>query len=154
MWHAKLHRKKSSKDNPNQLKKSVISPDMTNEAFAWSWSMTSSNPTCSLGYNIKLSSLGNILTAYFTCSGRAGSEVDLKSVVKCFTSLKFEVIVRKNLRYNDLVNVLEDVANAVDHSRSDCFVMFLLSHGNLGTIYAYDQPYPTGRLRLENSSNH
>ena len=31
-------------------------------------------------------------------------------------------------------------------SRSDCFVMILLSHGNSGTIYAYDAPYPTQKL--------
>ena len=79
-------------------------------------------------------------------SGRAGSEVDLKSVVKCFTALKFEVHIHRNLNYADIATLLDEMASDIDHSHSDCFVMFLLSHGNLGTIYAYDAPYPTQKL--------
>lgn len=79
-------------------------------------------------------------------SGRAGSEADLKAAVKCFTKLGFEVHIHRNLRYSDIMNLLEEVAVIMDHSGSDCFVMILLSHGNLGTVYAYDAPFPTQKL--------
>ncbi len=29
---------------------------------------------------------------------------------------------------------------------SDCFALVLLSHGNQGTVYAYDAPFPTQKL--------
>ena len=40
----------------------------------------------------------------------------------------------------------KNVEKSYPTSRSDCFVMILLSHGNSGTIYAYDAPYPTQKL--------
>jgi len=79
-------------------------------------------------------------------SERAGSNVDLRVANKCFTDLGFEVHIHRNLRYIDVTNLLEQLATEIDHSRSDCFVMILLSHGNSGTIYAYDAPYPTQKL--------
>ena len=72
--------------------------------------------------------------------------MDLKAVVKCFNALKFEVHIHRNLNYADIATLLDEMASDIDHSHSDCFVMFLLSHGNLGTIYAYDAPYPTQKL--------
>ena len=70
----------------------------------------------------------------------------MKSVVKCFTALGFEVHIHRNLRYSDITHLLEEVASQMDHSRCDCFVTIILSHGNMGTIYAYDAPYPTQKL--------
>lgn len=72
--------------------------------------------------------------------------MDLKAVVDCFTALTFEVHVHRNLNYADVTNLLDEIATLMDHSKSDCFVMFLLSHGNLGTVYAYDAPYPIQKL--------
>ena len=68
-------------------------------------------------------------------SGRAGSEVDLKAVVKTFTNLGFDVNVHKNLNYHDITNVLEDVSTVINHSRSDCFVLIFQSHGQHGTLF-------------------
>ena len=79
-------------------------------------------------------------------SGRAGSEVDLKAVTKTFTNLGFDVNVHKNLNFHDIMNVLQDVSTVMDHSRSDCFVMILQSHGQHGTVYAYDAPFPIHKL--------
>ena len=67
-------------------------------------------------------------------------------MVKCFNALKFEVHIHRNLNYADIATLLDEMASDIDHSHSDCFVMFLLSHGNAGTIYAYDAPYPTQKL--------
>ncbi len=63
-----------------------------------------------------------------------------------FTKLGFGVQIHRNLNYADVMHVLDEVAIVMDHSDSDCFVLFLLSHGNLGTVYAYDAPYPTQKL--------
>ena len=68
-------------------------------------------------------------------SGRAGSEVDLKAVVKTFTNLGFDVNVHKNLNYYDITNVLEDVSTVINHSRSDCFVLIFQSHGQHGILF-------------------
>ena len=68
-------------------------------------------------------------------SGRAGSEVDLKAVVKTFTNLGFDVSVHKNLNYYDITNVLEDVSTVINHSRSDCFVLIFQSHGQHGILF-------------------
>ena len=41
--------------------------------------------------------------------------MDLKAVVKTFTNLGFDVNVHKNLNFQDIANVLEDVSTVIDH---------------------------------------
>ena len=72
--------------------------------------------------------------------------MDLKAATKTFTNLGFDVNVHKNLNFHDIMNVLQDVSTVMDHSRSDCFVMILQSHGQHGTVYAYDAPFPIHKL--------
>lgn len=72
--------------------------------------------------------------------------MDLKSISRCFANLGFEVHIHKNLNYADVANVLYETATTIDYSKLDGLVVFLLSHGNMGTIYAYDAPYPTQKL--------
>lgn len=79
-------------------------------------------------------------------SNRKGSEVDLHATNEVFTQLGFEVHIHKNLNYADVTQLLDQTASLVDHSDSDCFALVLLSHGNMGTVYAYDCPYPTQKL--------
>ncbi len=78
-------------------------------------------------------------------SERRGSEVDLKAASETFSRMGFEVYAKRNLTYSEVVRLLEEVAS-LDHSRHDCFALVLLSHGNEGTVYAYDAAYPTQRL--------
>ena len=69
-------------------------------------------------------------------------QVDLKEAVSCFESMGFEVVVERNLHYVDMMRLLSRVAQ-MDHSDSDCLVVALLSHGNDGSVYAYDAAFPT-----------
>ena len=43
----------------------------------------------------------------------------------------------------------------MDHSDSDCLVVALLSHGNDGSVYAYDAAFPTqvNRLNINRENN-
>lgn len=71
--------------------------------------------------------------------------MDLKTTKETFSKMGFEVNVQRNLHYVELMKLLERVA-AMDHSDSDCFVLVMLSHGNEGTLYAFDNPFPTQKL--------
>ena len=66
----------------------------------------------------------------------------MKEAVSCFESMGFEVVVERNLHYVDMMRLLSRVAQ-MDHSDSDCLVVALLSHGNDGSVYAYDAAFPT-----------
>ena len=79
-------------------------------------------------------------------SERKGSEVDLKGVEATFQNLGFEVRVLPNLLYSELIKTLNNAAVLEDHSDVDALAVVVLSHGNEGTIYAYDKPFPTQRL--------
>ena len=53
--------------------------------------------------------------------------------------------------YNDLSfkaieQVLENAAEAINHSDSDCILIAVLSHGELGILYASDHAYKPDRL--------
>ena len=77
---------------------------------------------------------------------RKGSEVDLKSATELFTGLGYEVRVYPNQPYKDLMNSLDRVATMENHDKFDSVVIVVLSHGNEGTIYAYDKPFATNKL--------
>ena len=49
------------------------------------------------------------------------------------------------MAYGDLLRLLDRVA-AMDHSAHDCFALIMLSHGNEGTLFAYDAAFPTQKL--------
>ena len=34
----------------------------------------------------------------------------------------------------------------MDHSKCDCLAIVILSHGNEGSLFAYDAPFPTQRV--------
>ena len=77
---------------------------------------------------------------------RKGSDVDLKAATDMFTSLGFEVRVHPNENYKQLMKTLEDVAMLENHEDNDAIAVVVLSHGNDGTIYAYDKPFATNKL--------
>ncbi len=78
-------------------------------------------------------------------SARKGSEVDLKSAISLFNAMGFDVHVERNLHYVDIMRLLSKVAG-MDHSDSDCLAVVMLSHGNEGSLFAYDAAFPTQRL--------
>jgi len=79
-------------------------------------------------------------------SQRKGSERDVEAVTATFQNLGFEVRVLPNLKYGELNKAFNNVALREDHSDCDALVVVVLSHGNEGSIYAYDRSFPTQRL--------
>ena len=71
--------------------------------------------------------------------------MDVKSAKLTFAALGFAVNIQRNLRYSEMLKLLNTVANE-DHSERDAFVLVVLSHGSEGTIFAFDSVFPTQKL--------
>lgn len=71
---------------------------------------------------------------------RSGTQVDCDNLIKCFKDLGFQVTDYHNPPHRTIVRILEEVAE-MDHSDHDCLVVVVLSHGELGLLYAHDTPY-------------
>ncbi|KFQ28389.1 Caspase-9, partial [Mesitornis unicolor] len=61
-------------------------------------------------------------------STRDGSNVDCGKLEKRFKALRFSVLTRRDLRAQDMVLELQNLARQ-DHSALDCCVVIILSHG-------------------------
>lgn len=68
---------------------------------------------------------------------RLGSEKDVEALEMLFKALSFEVIIKRNLEKEEILQVLDDVAN-VNHTAYDCFVLCLMSHGKEELFYCSD----------------
>ncbi|XP_066586939.1 caspase-1-like [Prorops nasuta] len=80
---------------------------------------------------------------FFTVSHlkpRSGTNVDCENLKETLKNLGFEVKDIHNSNHRDIVRNLETVA-AMDHSSHDCLIITVLSHGELGLLYAHDTPY-------------
>ncbi|XP_071956018.1 uncharacterized protein [Antedon mediterranea] len=68
---------------------------------------------------------------------RKGSEVDEANLKHVFNYLGFDVEVIRNATGEQMMNKIIDVRK-MDHSKYDCFVCCILSHGDLGKVYGID----------------
>lgn len=68
---------------------------------------------------------------------REGSEGDVCLLEGLFRDLDFVVQTRENLTRQELEDELKGVS-CEDHSRYDCFVMFIMSHGLSGAVVCSD----------------
>lgn len=85
---------------------------------------------------------------FFTISHlkpRAGTNVDCDNLINTLKSLGFEVNDLHNSAHRDIVKHLERVAD-MDHSEHDCLIVAVLSHGELGQLYAHDTSYKADSL--------
>lgn len=85
---------------------------------------------------------------FFTMShlkARSGTNVDCDNLINTLKSFGFEVNDLHNSTHSDIVKQLERVAD-MDHSEHDCLVVAVLSHGELGLLYAYDTSYKADSL--------
>ncbi|XP_043270783.1 caspase-1-like [Venturia canescens] len=71
---------------------------------------------------------------------RSGTNVDCENLVNTLKDLGFEVNDFHNATHKDVVKNLERIAE-MDHSNHDCLIVAVLSHGELGLLYAHDTPY-------------
>lgn len=76
---------------------------------------------------------------------RNGTNCDRDNLRVCLRQLDFDVEVHNDLPFKDIDRILEQAAME-DHSEADCIWVFVLSHGELGILYASDQPYKPDRL--------
>ncbi|XP_018056185.1 PREDICTED: caspase-1-like [Atta colombica] len=102
-------------------------------------------------YNMNHSKRGLALIfnhEFFTVSHlkpRCGTNVDCENLKATLKDLGFEVNDYHNLTQKDIVKQLERVAE-MDHSEHDCLVIAVLSHGELGLLYAHDGAYKADSL--------
>lgn len=71
---------------------------------------------------------------------RAGTNVDCENLEHSLKQLHFDVLVCRDYKFHDIHNKVRQVA-AMDHSDNDCLIISILSHGELGFIYAKDTQY-------------
>ena len=76
---------------------------------------------------------------------RIGTDTDRENLRITLRQLDFEVRIYNDLQYREMENILEELSHA-DHTYSDCIMVIVMSHGELGILYSSDQPYKPDRL--------
>lgn len=76
---------------------------------------------------------------------RNGTNADRDNLRITLRQLDFEVKVYDDLPFKELDRLLEE-ASMQDHSESDCIFVAILSHGELGILYASDHAYKPDRV--------
>ncbi|XP_060876415.1 caspase-1-like [Metopolophium dirhodum] len=71
---------------------------------------------------------------------RVGTEVDCRNLEVSLNNLGFSVTPYENLTLDELNDTI-DYWVEEDHTKHDCFLMAVLSHGEQGIIYAKDRGY-------------
>nr|XP_029736311.1 caspase-1-like isoform X2 [Aedes albopictus]XP_029736312.1 caspase-1-like isoform X2 [Aedes albopictus]XP_029736313.1 caspase-1-like isoform X2 [Aedes albopictus]XP_029736314.1 caspase-1-like isoform X2 [Aedes albopictus] len=84
---------------------------------------------------------------------RDGNDVDCDMLEKSLKRLRFDVTLHKDSRMDFILKEMKrDIpltspVSEMDHSKSDCLLVAVLSHGEEGEeIYAYDKPYQISSL--------
>ena len=68
---------------------------------------------------------------------RHGSDQDVAALEKLFGALDFKVKTARNKRREEILKLLDEFSQ-YDHKEYDCFVLWLMSHGQEGQFYAAD----------------
>ena len=68
---------------------------------------------------------------------RIGSEIDVEKTQRLFKDFGFRVLLHENLDSRAMQNVLQSMARK-NHSNYDCFVLIVMTHGALGSVYGVD----------------
>jgi len=76
---------------------------------------------------------------------RNGTHNDRDNLRVVLRQLDFEVEVYNDLPYKEIERILESAAME-DHSDADCILVTVLSHGELGILYASDHPFKPENL--------
>ena len=77
------------------------------------------------------------LSQTFSFKEREGSNKDVNELIKTFQRLHFITCLHENLNFNDFNEVLNIYASS-SHSKFDCFICFVMSHGHQGYIYTIE----------------
>jgi len=76
---------------------------------------------------------------------RNGTHCDRDNLKVVLRQLDFDVEVHNDLPCREIERILEQ-ASMEDHSEADCILVTVLSHGELGILYASDHPYKPDNL--------
>ncbi|KAH8265100.1 hypothetical protein KR026_010348 [Drosophila bipectinata] len=88
-----------------------------------------------------------------TLKSRAGTNVDCENLTRVLKQLDFAVTVYKDCRFNDIRKAIEAAASQ-NHSNSDCILVAILSHGEMGYIYAKEVQYKLESIWSFFTTNH
>ncbi|XP_065371216.1 caspase [Calliphora vicina] len=75
-----------------------------------------------------------------TLKSRSGTNVDCDNLARCLKQLEFDVKIHKDYTLGEIKRQIEWAASQ-DHTNSDCILVAILSHGEMGFIYAKDTQY-------------
>ncbi|XP_053678470.1 caspase-like [Anopheles nili] len=76
---------------------------------------------------------------------RDGSDKDCESMRMALEKFSLEVLVRKDFTKSQIKEELENLAK-MDHSKNDCFVLVILTHGSPNQLYAKDDKFDVSLL--------
>ncbi|GBP54569.1 hypothetical protein EVAR_33038_1 [Eumeta japonica] len=76
---------------------------------------------------------------------RVGTNVDCDSFAKVLKTLGFTVTVLHNLRAGEINSYISQTAD-MDHTDNDCILIAVLTHGEMGMLYAKDTHYKPENL--------
>lgn len=71
---------------------------------------------------------------------RLGTNVDCRNLRQTLTDLRFDVKIYEDKTKEQIRNIMTKMS-AVDHSENDCILIVIMSHGELGVVFAYDDDY-------------
>ena len=69
---------------------------------------------------------------------RYGSKKDVEKLQQLFEALDFKVQINENQTKGEILKILDDTANDKELDNYDCFVLWLMSHGENGLLYCTD----------------
>ncbi|CAL1544442.1 unnamed protein product [Lymnaea stagnalis] len=75
---------------------------------------------------------------------RTGSEEDRQGLNKLFTKLEFIVNIQEDKTKDEILKILKRESE-MDHSKFDCFILVILSHGCKGGVFGTDGYYETDK---------
>lgn len=76
----------------------------------------------------------------YSLKSRAGTNVDAENLFQTLVGLKFDVRIRKDFRLTEIQEEIREISQ-MDHTENDCLLVAILSHGELGIIFAKDIQY-------------
>ncbi|XP_017847132.1 caspase [Drosophila busckii] len=88
-----------------------------------------------------------------TLKSRAGTNVDCENLSRVLKQMDFDVTVHKDCRYKEILRTVEYAASQ-NHEDSDCILVAILSHGEMGYIYAKDMQYKLDNIWSHFTANH
>ena len=70
---------------------------------------------------------------------RKGSEIDVRKMEELFHWLQFKVEVHQNKTAAEIISIVRKYCYEKEHTKFDCFVLFLMSHGSEDAIFGTDR---------------